>query len=194
MRRPFNFWERLGRLVHLRLVIPVRRSPHPPEYSARAVAIGLFWAFTPLVGIQMYLVFVTWLVCRRNPDLEFNLIIALAWTWVTNVFTMWPVYYGFYVTGRFLMGEPGLAAGYDNFVAAWHAALDVGGLWHGVVAYVRTIWTEQGLPMALGSIPCALLSAWIGYRWSLKYVVHRRRLRAARIAQRQARRRVADAG
>ena len=118
MSRDFSLWERLSRLARHRLVVPIKRSPHPPEHTARAVMFGVFWAMTPLVGVQMYLVFFTWLACRRSEKLNFSLIIGLAWTWISNVFTMWPLYYVFYVTGKFLLGRLDTASGYEGFVVS----------------------------------------------------------------------------
>jgi uncharacterized protein len=177
-RRSFTFWERLRRLAHLRLMIPIKRSRHPPEFTARGVAIGLFWAFTPLVGIQIYLVFMTWLVARLRDDLNFSLIIAIAWTWVTNVFTMWPTYYVYYLTGRFLMGNWTFTTGYWEFVDTWERALGTDqGLLQAAISGMTAIAREQGVPLLIGCIPYAFGSAWLGYRWSLAYV-RRRRARA----------------
>ncbi len=138
--------------------------------------VGLFWAMTPLVGVQMYLVFFTWLIVRRSPRLEFALIIGLAWTWVTNVFTMWPIYYAFFITGRILLGQPDEMPGYESFVQNWQGALSDGeGFFETLLAQVKLIAEEKGLPLAVGSLPYAFISAWLGYRWSLKYVIRRRK-------------------
>ena len=187
MQRPFTLLQRLKRLLHLKLVVPLLRSQHPPEHTARAVMIGLFWAFTPLVGIQMYLVGLTWAACRWHHRFDFSLLIALAWVWVTNVFTMLPIYYVFYITGQFMLGELDAAAGYENFALAWQAALDAEGLIDPFIAYAQVVATEQGLPLVLGSIPYCVGSAWLGYRYSLRYVIQRRKARAARIARKAAR-------
>ena len=162
------------------------RSPHTPEYSARGVMVGLFWAFTPLIGIQMYLVFLSWLIARRKPSWDFNLLIGLAWTWVTNVFTLIPTYYLFYVTGQILLGRAHAISGYDHFAHAWQAALEAEGFIRPIVAYARTIVSEQGVPMLVGSIPYAFGTAWLGYRWSLKFIItlrkarHERKIRRSR--------------
>lgn len=185
VRRQFSMWERFRRLIHFRLVVPLKRSTHPPEYTARGVMIGLFWAFTPLVGIQMYLVFLTWLLLSRNQQYDFNLIVALAWTWVTNAFTMWPAYYAFYVTGQLMLGHSEGTTGYDNFVHAWQAALAVHGLVDKLFAYVRVVLTEQGLPMLIGCVPYALGSAALGYYWSLRLLVRHRRAKAERRLRRR---------
>ncbi|MDS4071718.1 MAG: DUF2062 domain-containing protein, partial [Defluviicoccus sp.] len=115
MRKNIGAWRRLGRLIHLRLIVPLKRSRHSPEFTARGTAIGLFWAFTPLVGIQMHLVFLTWL-CMRPTRWRFNLLVGVAWTWVTNVLTMWPCYYVFYVTGRLMLGDWHLDFAYHDVV------------------------------------------------------------------------------
>ncbi len=176
-----SFWRRLRRLVHYRLVIPVKRSRHPPEYTARGVGLGLFWAFTPLVGVQMYLVLMTWLAVRRLPRFDFSLLVGCAWTWVTNVFTMWPVYYVFYVTGKFLLGDWRGELGYKYVVGQLQAAFATGDdVLSSLIATLKALIKDEGVPMAIGSIPYALIFGWLGYRWSLAYLRERQRRRERR--------------
>ncbi len=173
--------QRLSRLLHFRLIVPLKRSPHPPEYAARAVMIGLFWAATPLVGIQMYLVLMTWLVARRSSRFDFSLLIAAAWTWVTNVFTMGPTYYVFYLTGKLLTGQLSAAHGYQHFVDKLQALLaQHEGFIEKLYASVAMIAHDQGVPMLIGCVPWAIASAWLGYHLTLRYVHRRRRARSAR--------------
>lgn len=181
LRRQFSFIQRLSRLLHFKLIIPLKRSPHPPEYTARAVMVGLFWAFTPLIGIQMYLVLMTWLVARRSPRFDFNLLIGAAWTWVTNIFTMWPTYYLFYLTGKLLTGEYQGARGYEHFVGKWQALIaEHEGFFEKLSASVVMIAHDQGVPMLIGCVPWAIGVAWLGYWCTLRYVHRRRRARSAR--------------
>lgn len=187
LRRPFTWWQRIGRLIDYRLMVPLKRAQHPPEYTARAVMVGVFWAFTPLIGIQMWLVGLTWLGCRYHHRFDFNLIIALAWTWVTNVATMLPTYYVFYLTGHVIMGNIGHHAGYGAFSDAWQSALEADGMFGPLLAYAETIATEQGLAIAIGWIPWALVLSWLGYRWTYRFVVRRHEARAARMARHHAR-------
>jgi hypothetical protein len=148
--------------------------------------VGVFWAFTPLVGIQMYLVFLTWLAARRNPRLEFSLIIGLAWTWVTNVFTLWPAYYAFYRTGQILLGRNVGAAGYDSFVAKWESILAANdGFIDSFLASLKLVAHDQGLAMAVGCLPYAFGGAWLGYYCTLQFI-RRRREQRKRIAARSA--------
>ncbi|TVR83776.1 MAG: DUF2062 domain-containing protein [Rhodospirillales bacterium] len=161
-------------------MIPLMRSPHPPEYTARGVMVGVFWAFTPLIGVQMYLVFLTWLLARHRRRFEFGLIVSLAWTWVTNVATMIPMYYAFYVTGLAMLGRLDAIPPFNHFLQVWQATLEVEGFFRRLVEYARIMAAEQGVPMIIGSIPYAFGFAWLAYRWSLKFMRHRHRLRAER--------------
>lgn len=182
MEPRYGFWRRVGRAVYLRLIVPLMRSRHPPEFAARGVMVGLFWAFTPLVGIQLYLVFMTWLALRWHPRWGFSLIVAMAWVWVSNVFTVLPIYYGFYVTGQLMLGDPGAAMAYDKFVADWQSTWTGDAGWaQKFYAYVKIVAHEQGLPMAIGCVPWAFGSGWLGYRWSLKFIRVRRARRIRRI-------------
>lgn len=185
MRRQHTWLKKLNRLVHFRLVIPLMRSPHPPEYTARGVMVGLFWAMTPLIGIQMVLVFLTWLIARRKPGWDFSLLISVAWTWTTNVFTLIPTYYLYYVTGKFLLGQHEAITGYERFAQAWEAALEAEGYILPLLTYAKAIAAGHGVPIAVGSIPYCFLFAWLGYRWSLKFVIRLRKARLERRARKQ---------
>ncbi|MEA3370353.1 MAG: DUF2062 domain-containing protein [Campylobacterota bacterium] len=77
----------------------------PAEYLStnrrmvsRAVFIGLFIAFIPM-PFQMLL------VLALVPFMKFNVPIALAMCWISNPFTMPPMYYIEYLTGTYLLGS-----------------------------------------------------------------------------------------
>ena len=67
----------------------------------RAVAVGLFWGFIPM-PMQMLAVIAT------TPLLRFNVPIALSMVWLSNPFTMPPMYYMEYLTGNFILGQEGI--------------------------------------------------------------------------------------
>lgn len=171
-----GFLDRMGRLSRLKLLIPLRRSPHEPEYSARGVAVGMFWALTPLVGIQMYLCLVTWFIAKPTRKFRFSLVIACAWTWVTNVFTMLPVYYTFYATGQIMRGDWHNITGYETFLSSWDEAFaDGGGFWQVALDLMALLAKELGLSMGIGCLPYAIFGSWLSYKLSLKYIRRRRR-------------------
>jgi len=69
---------------------------------SKAVLIGLFIAFIPM-PMQMLL------VLAMMPFFKFNVPIALAMCWLSNPFTMPPMYYMEYLTGSFFSGSEPLA-------------------------------------------------------------------------------------
>ncbi|CCQ72916.1 conserved membrane protein of unknown function [Magnetospira sp. QH-2] len=174
----------MHRLARFRLVVPLQRSPHPPEYTARAAAIGLAVAFTPTVGIQLVAIFAFWALLRWHPKTDFSLVVALAWVWVTNVFTMLPIYYGFYVTGQFMLGRWDDLSGYQGFVDVFNGAVKMDmDMLDMVWALITLAAKEQGLAMFVGSIPWAIGTAWLGYVWSIKYLRARQSARLRRFKE-----------
>lgn len=179
---------RFRRIILYRLIMPVLRAKHPPEYTARSVLFGLVVAMTPTVGIQMPIVFLIWIAIRfARPQWTFNVIIAMAWTWVTNVFTLAPIYYVFLVTGRVMLGAEGGIGGYDAFASDLKKALSAdAGIVESLWVYTIELFRTWGVPMFIGSIPWAALCSWLGYRWSLRMVNRFRGRQARRAAARRA--------
>ncbi|MEY3090906.1 MAG: hypothetical protein RL113_1222 [Pseudomonadota bacterium] len=69
---------------------------------SRGVGVGLFWAFIPM-PMQMLAVMAT------TPFVQFNVPIAISMVWLSNPFTMPPMYYMEYLTGNFILGREGIA-------------------------------------------------------------------------------------
>jgi uncharacterized protein (DUF2062 family) len=172
----------LHRLIRHRLVIPVLRARHPPAYTARGVSVGLALAMTPTVGVQMPMVFLAWLAVKRFwRDRDFSLLVALAWTWFSNLLTVPPLYYLFLVTGRLMLGRWDHVKDYQTFMAKLDGALNVEGGWLETLwRYVHNLFEQFGLPMFVGCLPWAILSGWIGYVWTLRYLRRRAARRALR--------------
>ena len=167
----------MRRYCRYHLVVPVFRSPHPPEYTARGVANGVFWGLTPSVGLQTIEIALTWFIGRRVFKRDSSLLQALIWVWVNNPITMIPLYYAFYVTGLWLMGNAGLATGYEAFVAIFNS--DGGTSW---IDRTMTAARAVGVPTVIGCIPYAAAGSGFSYRWAAR-VVRSRRARAAHASQ-----------
>lgn len=178
-------WDRFKRLLRYKLLVPLKRSRHPPEYTARGVAVGLAWAFTPSVGVQMACVLIHWIVSRKYFDRDFSIVSAMAWTWITNVFTVVPVYYSFYVTGQILLGH-GDITGYDSFRQLVAVLVDDSISARQVLEIVVAEWF---LTMLIGCIPFAIGGWYFGWFFTLRTVTAYRHARAVRVAERAARRR-----
>ncbi|MDA1098488.1 MAG: DUF2062 domain-containing protein [Proteobacteria bacterium] len=173
MTRPkHNLWQGYRRLLRLRLVIPVLRSPAAADYTARGVFVGLLVAMTPTVGFQMLIVAGIWAAVRLlRPAWDFNVVVGMLWTWLTNVFTAPPIYYLFLLTGEAMLGRWGDAGGYAMFSDRLVELLQTDAsflesLW----IYAVGIFDAWGVPMLLGCVPWAFGSAFLGYWWSLRLV------------------------
>lgn len=170
-----GMWNGMGRFLRYKLVVPMKRSPHPPEYTAKGVGVGVFIGLTPLVGIQMYLSTMVWLACRWHPKTDFQLVQAILWVWISNVFTMVPMYYGFYVTGQVMLGRFNDITGYGAFAdlfqfSKWQGAT----FWQTMENYFVYIAEKFGLPLGIGWIPYAVVFGWIAYKVTLRLLLERR--------------------
>ncbi len=164
----------------------MKRAPHPPEWAARGTFVGLFWGLTPT--IQLLAVVLTWIVARRVFRWEFSMLLAIAWTGVTNILTALPIYYTFFVTGQLMLGRWSGLPLYRDFRAQWHAAVSPDLDWiQQAVAAVKLILGNWGLTILLGSLPFSIVFGWIGYHLTYRFVVRYRRTRAERIAKRRLR-------
>jgi hypothetical protein len=173
-RRVRGRWESIRRLVRYRLVIPVFRSAHSAEYTARGVANGVFWGLTPTVGLQSIEILATWSI-GRIIGRESSLLQAMIWVWVNNPVTMVPMYYAFYLTGLWMIGQAGSSPGYGAFVDIWTANAQLA-WWARLMGIIEAI----GVPLFAGCLPYAIVGSALSYRWAAG-VVRRRRLRVGRL-------------
>ena len=184
----FSRWERFKRACRFRLLVPLKRSVHSPEHVARGVSGGVAWALTPTVGIQMGFCFLTWVITRRLFNWDFHLIISMAWTWLTNVVTLVPSYYLFFITGQLMLGRYDDLSGYNEFASSWSKSTvdaDSMGYWEGLWAYAVIIFKGWGLPMVIGCLPWSALGAWGSYYWSLRFIQQYRSAKLRRAARRE---------
>tara|TARA_B100000686_G_scaffold274221_1_gene292182 strand:- start:46 stop:633 length:588 start_codon:yes stop_codon:yes gene_type:complete len=175
MKKRYTRWQQFIRLIRYRLLVPLLRAKHSPKHTARGVFVGIALGLTPTVGIQIGIVMILWGVFRAVlPRWDFNLVVALAWVWISNVFTMVPLYFGFLITGRFLMGHSESFPNYDTFAIELSSTLKVeadglSGLWQQTFNLLEL----YGTPMLIGCLPWALFGGWVGYAWTVKYLLHR---------------------
>ncbi len=181
MAQRHSWFQNMKRLFRKRLVIPIIRSPHPSEYTARGVAIGTMWSMTPLVGIQMWLVSMTWLFYKKILKTSFSLPLGLAFTWISNVFTLVPIYYVFYVTGQMMMGHWDSISGYSHLKEIIHQTfmsdLSFVDEW---VLFFKLLLQDWGLAMIVGCLPWMVLGYWLGLRLTLQFLKDYQSLREKR--------------
>ena len=160
-RRPRGWRTSLERATRYHLIVPLRRSRHPPEHTARGVAAGVFWGVLPILGLQTVAIVLTWTLARRTRW-DLSLVQALAWQWVNNPLTMVPLYYLFYTTGHLMAGH-GWAGGYHAFLGLWTATTSETATWLGKAISIARV---LGLPTLLGAVPWAVVGALLTYRFA----------------------------
>lgn len=134
-----------------------------------AFGIGLFYAFWP-VPFQM------WLAAATAIPMRVNLPLSVATVWITNPFTMPPIFYTAYLVGTLIIGTPT-----QNFEFELS--------WQWVVNSLETI----GPAFLVGCAVCAVVAGLVGYfglnymwRFSVKKAWQQRQLKRARRAETEA--------
>lgn len=174
-----RIWQRIKSIVDERVIRPLRESHAPIEELGRGSVVGMFWAFTPLVGIQMPLTTITWFALRLFR-VRFNLPVAIAWVWVSNPVTMPLMYYTFYLAGIVIYEIAGLhrvALSFDVVKQVINEANNMPvmeGVWH---------WTDfmlqnMGWPMMIGCLVFAVPLAILSYPLTVRMVNDYRRRKA----------------
>lgn len=105
IKRP---WYRVRRFVAQK-VLHTNDSPHAIALGA---GVATFIAFLPLVGLQTFVALGAAALMRANKA------VCLPMVWITNPFTMGPIYYGCYALGRLVVPTSwsGDEAGLDRLV------------------------------------------------------------------------------
>ncbi len=156
-KRPLSWWKSPRDL--LRQILQLDDSPH---HVALGVAIGVFIGMTPTVGIQMILVLV--LAFLAKPFFRFNNIAALITVYISNPFTVLPIYWFDYKVGTLFVEDAGITK--EQF----EAALTYKGFaewWDTIV----TLFVKIGAPLIIGSLVVATISGTASYpviRWLLR--------------------------
>ena len=169
---------RMFRVLEDRIIRHFRETHAPVKELSLATSVGIFWALTPLVGIQMSLVAATWAIFRFF-GLHFHLGIAIAYVWITNPATLPFFYYGFYVVGRFCFLFLDMEITAITMETIQQLLFDNSKLdfWSRVAEWVRLLTKDLGQPMLVGSFLVGLPCAVIGYPLTARLVnAHRRRV------------------
>ena len=163
IRRLGAFWRRkLGPLFGA-----IVRSNDSPRQIAAGVALGVFIAFTPTVGVQtiLALIVATWLRVSRIP--------AAIMVYITNPVTILPIYTGCYVVGESIMRRCGMDVySVKAFSKTFKEAAKAGGieslreLVHALVYF----GPRMAVALLVGCFAVAFVAALIAYPVTLRIV------------------------
>lgn len=129
-RETGGLWKRGRRFLYDRFLGPLIFSKHPPRFDATGVCIGLVVGLATPVGAHTVAVALLRLVLR------FNFVVALAFTWVCNPFNVFFLYYGYYVLGSIVLGEP-ISMDFEVFRNLLHPVADKAYFWEAVAEFVQ---------------------------------------------------------
>ena len=164
--------------IYEQIIKPIILSVSPIDEIALGVGIGMFVGFTPTVGLQMWIVFLIWLVSKYFLKLRFDLVVGTALVWISNPLTMFPMYYAFLATGIFvfsLLNLESIDLEYEVFYHRLHdiisnsdfSSLDI------IIESGKFFIVDLGLPMFVGSfvyaIPLSIGSYFLTQRMLLRY-------------------------
>ncbi len=160
-------------------IIPLLKGRDSPERIALGVAVGTFVGLTPTVGVQMAMV----VLIAAIPKFGFNVPIACAMVWISNPFTMIPLYYGMYWLGVLLLGRREIH--FAQFEATVQALIDSIGsgesllesAWRGLTG-MFSVGMHIAVPMWIGGTVLGIAAAVPAYAIALRWVRRRRAARA----------------
>lgn len=133
-----------------------------PHRIALGVAIGVFVAWTPTIGLQMILTVLLAAAFRANR------VVGVPFVWISNPLTIGPIYGPNFLLGKFLLGG-------DYHAPDFRQAMTASGSWwgqtfvNGLVAWWTATWDALE-PLWLGSLVVGLLLGVIAY-FSMRYAV-----------------------
>lgn len=155
----------IARTVERFFIYRVFSLDDTPHRIALGAAVGIFVAWTPTLGIQMFLtVALAWL-------LRANKFVGLPFCWVTNVLTIIPIYGPSLLLGRWLLGKD-----IGDFSALYKAMRVSGGLVERMQSWFKAI-NPIFLELWIGSIILGLAMSISTYFIILNMTIAYRRRR-----------------
>lgn len=165
-------WRDSIRSLAVTLIHPVIHALRPPEYTARAVGVGLFVSFTPFFGAHIVIVFALWAITRTvDGNLSFNPVLASAWTLLSNVFTIVPLFYVFIQTGWLMLGRWEHIQSIESYLPNFEQPPNTDPGWIEVMTTQAVdLIAVFGIPLFVGCLPWAICISVVGYLLSLHFI------------------------
>lgn len=169
-----SWWKDSKRKLRRARVQLLRGSGAPGEIAG-GMALGLFIALLPIMGLQLPLALVLAELFRRLTHFRLSRVAAAAGVWINNPVTAAPVYGLCYLVGRPIAHR--LLPLSPPRAGSQSATLDLGAL-SGPDAL------EVGLGLIIGGVLLGVPTAWLGYRITYDMVSRHQARREERRARR----------
>lgn len=153
-----NYWKRIRDFC----VYKVLHADDPPHQLALGIGIGMFVTFTPTIGFQMgIVVFLAWL-------LRANKLVGVPLVWISNPFTLVPIYYACYWVGCRLLNMQTIGDEFwDRMMSDWESLTLTQPTWSQRVYFWWERLLDIATPLWVGCIVVGLVLGVISYYVSL---------------------------
>ena len=165
-----GFLDRAYRKLHDIFIEPLLSSKNSPHFDALGVSLGLVIGFLIPVGGQLACLGLLRLIMR------FNVIVAGAFTLVSNPFNMIPLYYGYYLLGSLVIGKPEQKLDFASFEAIMNPIMGADYFWESLGSFMNL--SQAFLARWLiAAVILSVISGFLGY--AVTYRIQKRRIMSA---------------
>lgn len=165
-----RFW----RFIEFR-IIHIDDSPHR---IALGVSLGMFTAFLPFLGLHSIIALLLAFLARANKA------VALLCSWISNPFTVIPIFIPCYLLGRAVIGVftniP--MTGKTEVAATLRHTLSYSSLSAEFWKEMGSLFGKIGLELVTGSLICGVTTAFVSYFVMFNIIVVHRAKRKKQIA------------
>ncbi|MBM4327729.1 MAG: DUF2062 domain-containing protein [Deltaproteobacteria bacterium] len=153
-----NWWRRA---LSKYFVEPLIQSRNPPWFDARAAAVGMVVGFGVPAGAQMIA------LGALRAIIRFNVVLAFVFTWVSNPFTIIPMYYGYYRLGSLILGYESILSS-DAFQQAMKPLLSAGYFWESLPAFLA-LGEDILIRWSVAAVLVSVITAIPGYLLTYRF-------------------------
>jgi uncharacterized protein len=148
-----------------------------PERIAGGVFAGILIAYTPFLGLHLLIGLLVSMIFRINK------FVTLSFVWVSNVFTLIPIYYPSYIVGRGILNlfknEPAMSQrDILRYLNALIRQIDFNSIID--IEFWQSFWylfTRIGLELFIGGLIIGTFAAAVSYKITVRSIArHRRRV------------------
>ncbi len=159
------------------LLNSIHKSKSHKKILARSVFVGFLFSFTPLVGIQMYILAGYWAIAKKFKSLRFDYLPAFIILWISNFATLPFLYWIWYKTGIVILKIFGIV-GFLKFNEFMFLLKEIIhnpqlNIFEIIIETTNLLLSKFGIPMMIGGIFQGIILGSIGYHITLKYLTHR---------------------
>lgn len=170
MKPSQGFLKRVHHKLHNIFIEPLISSRNSPHFDALGVSLGLIIGFLIPVGGQLACLGLLRLVMR------FNVIVAGAFTLVSNPFNMIPLYYGYYLLGSLVIGKPEQKLDFTSFEAIMNPIMNADYFWESLDAFMN-LSRAFLVRWVIAAVILSVVFGFLGY--AVAYSIQKRRVMSA---------------